>query len=209
MRSLEFSRLQRARLSPGSRFGGNFRERSAGQDGAIVLVNVPGRCGRVILVLDHQPLGLLLAAPGTHKNEAAHELFAAEPELDFTSCPLLLGIEIALDVEPATVPNHHRTRTIIALRNDSFEIGVAHGVIFSLHRHAFIGGIQRGPFGNSPGLERTVDGQAKIVMQAARGVLLDDECAVELRSSLGGSRLGSAIESPFTAILVEARHRPF
>jgi hypothetical protein len=30
-----------------------------------------------------------------------------------------------------------------------------------------------------------------------------------LRSSLGGSRLGSAIESPFTAILVEARHRPF
>jgi hypothetical protein len=43
-------------------------------------------------------------------------------------------------------------------------------------------------------------------MQAARGVLLYDECAVELTSSLGGSRLGGAIESPFTAVLVEAGH---
>ena len=61
-RSFELGGLERGGIALRRQFAGDFVERAAGEDGAVVLVNVPGGINGVVLMLDHQPLGLLFAA---------------------------------------------------------------------------------------------------------------------------------------------------
>ena len=171
-----------------------------------MVVDVPGGINGVVLMLDHQPLGLFFAALGSNQNETATEFFAGEPEFDFAVSHLLLGALAAFDAERAAVPNHHGTRPVISRRNIALEIGVAHGVVFGLDGHALIGGIQGRAFGNGPGFEHAINRQAKVVMQAAGSVLLHNEGAFELRKRFRGGRFRSAVEAPFAAVLPEAGH---
>jgi hypothetical protein len=79
-------------------------------------------------------------------------------------------------------------------------------VIFHVDGQAFIAGIERGAFGNGPGLEDSVELDAEIVMEAPRRVLLDDEDFLILTCRGAAARLRGFLEMALAFIFAKSRH---
>src|SRR5262249_19894036 len=103
----------------------------------------------------------------------------------------------------AQVPHHDRSRTIIALGNDSLKVKVGDGMILYLHGQAFVVGIKRWTFGHSPRLEHTFHLQAEVVVQTGGPVTLHDKTVPGTLLEFG-RWFRSFREASFTFVLFEA-----
>ncbi|MNV26890.1 hypothetical protein D3C71_1180200 [compost metagenome] len=124
-------------------------------------------------MFDQKPLFLLARHVGAHQVPQAFELLALQLELE-----LALGIGlggILLGNPHATVPDNHIARTVMAFGDAAFEAGVVQRMVFDVHRQALDLGVQRRALGHRPALERAIEFQAKVIMQARGVVLLDAE----------------------------------
>ena len=119
------------------------------------------------MLLDHEPLvALASGTPTFHldQGEVAFEALSIEPELQVTLAQHGRGLGFGAGnifsiygygrqgLPCAHVPYHDAAGAIVTFRDVSFEIEVRHGVIFHLHGESFVGRIERGSFGHSPGL---------------------------------------------------------
>jgi hypothetical protein len=90
-------------------------------------------------MFDHQPFVAFFALFQFHKDKTAPQFLSVQAELDFSLFQLLQRVEITLDMKSPAVPNHYRSRSIIAFGNFPFEVGVVQWMIFRLDRQALVG----------------------------------------------------------------------
>ena len=160
----------------------DFRDRASGQDGPVVLVDIPSWILGGVLVLDEQPFVALLAALQLDQHETAAQFFPVQIELDLALGQLLQRIGVAFGAERSAVPDHHGSRAIAAFGNLAFEAAILQRVIFDLHRQPLVGVTLRRSLRHGPGLQRPVNRQPEVVMQPRRGMLLHHKRISVLRS---------------------------
>ena len=124
-----------------------------------------------------------------------------QPPWSFSPCERELELALArapragrLGLPRAAVPEHDGAAAVLALGDDAFEAAVLERVVLDLHREALVRRVEARPLGHGPALQDAVELQAEVVVQAAGGVLLDDEatsrCAVPARREV---RPGSGV----------------
>ncbi len=133
-------------------------------------------------MLDHQPFVAFFALLQFHKDKTAPQFLPVQAELDFSLFQLPQCVEITLDMESPTVPNHYRSRPIIAFGNFSFEVGVVQWMIFRLDRQPLVGVVLGRSLGHSPRFQCPIDRQPEIVVQPRCPVLLNHEGVAMLGS---------------------------
>jgi hypothetical protein len=67
----------------------------------------------------------------------------------------------------AVIPEDDRSAAVSAFGDHAFELVVFDGMVFGLHREAFVRWIERRTFGNCPRKHHAVVLQAKVVVQPA------------------------------------------
>ena len=130
-----------------------------------------------IALLDEEPVLTLLRrrlAAHPHEGPSAVQLLALEGEFHRAAAVRCRGVAL-LGAPGAAVPQHDGAAAVLTLRDDAFEAAVFERVILDMHRQALLAGIEARPFRDRPALEHAVELEAKIVMQAPRRMLLDDE----------------------------------
>ncbi len=100
-------------------------------------------------------------------------------------------------VDPA-IPDDHLSGAVLAGRNHAFERCIVERMVLRLRREALFARIERRAFGHGPRLEHAIALETKVVMHAARSVLLDDE---EERTFAKRSRLGRGFRRRIEAAL--------
>ena len=184
----------------------------AGQDRLAARGDVAG-VDEPVLVLDQQPA---LAIRRSHQRERALELHAAQEDAEL---PLLqagehaaLGLgAVVEEVLPALVrgiraaiPDDHLARPVLLLRNHALERGVLERVVLGRNGKPLVGGIQRWALRHRPRFEHAPGLEAEVEVQAAGGVLLDDE---EQRPRPVGRRrrlgLGRRLEGALGGVLLQ------
>ena len=88
---------------------------------------------------------------------------------------LHLAVGPLLDVVVALVPDEHPAASVLPPRYLTLEGGVLERMVFGVHREMIVVRSLREALGERPGNEDAVMLEAKVPMQAARMVLLDDE----------------------------------
>src|SRR5262249_41280300 len=109
------------------------------------------------------------------------KLFAIERKFDFAFGDLLKRVAVTFKVECTAVPDHHGAGAVVTLRDFAFEAAVREGMIFGLNGEALVCVIERRPFRDSPGFERSVDRKTEVVMKARCAMLLDHKSISVLR----------------------------
>ena len=87
------------------------------------------------------------------------------------------GVLVPVRLPITAVPQHDRAAAILTLGNRPFEVAVIERMIFDLDRKPLVMGIERRPFGDSPGFENAIQLEPQIVVEAGGVVLLNDESA--------------------------------
>ena len=164
--------------------------------------------GVLVALLDEQPvlcvLGVGIVAPaGADERERAVELEAVQVDVDFALADRVGGVAGRIDdVVDAAIPYDDRARAVVAGRNHAFEVAVLERMILDGDGEMLIGGIHRGAFRDGPRAQDAFHLESKIVVEAARGVLLDDEGAAgggwggwDFASEWFGSARGAALLS--------------
>ena len=141
---------------------GNLLECAAAQRRTVKLVDVEAGLNELVPMLDQQPLGALASgAPRTHfgEHEFAIQFLAMQPELEITLGKHLSGERVLLgrglrwlrhvrgcggnnQLPGSDIPDHHRSRAIVARRNNPLEIEVRNRMVFHLHRQPLVGRIE-------------------------------------------------------------------
>src|SRR5690606_26320573 len=149
---------------------GQYTFRPLGQD--IVL---PRRAGFPVPLLDQQPLLLVAAATqaGAHQCPVPGQFLADQGELELAVAVGLCRIPVGLP--DAAIPDDDITAAVLPLGDAALEVAVAQGVILDVYCQALVCRIQAGPLGHRPADQSAIQLQAKVVMQIAGGMLLDDE----------------------------------
>src|SRR6266436_2782795 len=184
---MEIRRLDRDWISFWRKLLLDFVNRSAGENAAVVCVDLVSGVFGGVLVLDEEPLIAFFTVLDFDENETAAKLFAIEDKFEVTFFELRFGVEISFDEEAATVPNHNGSGAIAAFGDFSFKAAIFERMIFGLNGQAFVGCVERRTFGDGPGFESAVDGQAKIVMEASCGMLLHDKNVFGGETGSGGA----------------------
>ena len=100
------------------------------------------------------------------------------------------------DVACADVPDVHRPRAVLALRDGAFEFGILNRMVLGLHGEAVRVGFQRWPLRHGPGDQHAVVLEPEIPVQVRGVVLADDEDGFALawqRRSVGHRLAGLAL----------------
>ena len=161
----------------------------------------PVRHGLVARVLGriHAMDQPVLVARAEERVAAAHAL--AVEGRDHLAVAELLGIE------GASVPDTHRARAVLALRDVALELEVLERMVLGPNREPVLVRVRRDPARQRPGGERALVLEAQVPVQAAGVVLLHDEArALRLLASapLG---LGCLLEVALAPIAAEpVRH---
>ena len=127
---------------------------------------------------------------GADEREAARDatqpaaVASAEDGDDFAVAPLF-------NLAGADVPDFHRARAVLALRDGALELGVLDRVVLGLHREAVDVRFQRRALRHRPGDEHPVVLQAEIPVQVGGIVLADDEN--RLTRARGGGSVGNGL----------------
>ena len=143
---------------------------------------------------------LLVARLGDpHQLPQAGELLAVEAKDE-----LALGhavARIADRLPRAAVPDDHGAGAVLARRDRALEAGVGERMVLDVDRHLHLRRVERRPLRHRPAEQHAVELEAKVVVQAARPVLLDDErqrprsAASVLRCGAGAGGLRRAARS--------------
>ena len=119
----------------------------------------------------------------------AVQLLSFERECQVTFRQALMGIAFRQPI--ATIPDHHRTAAILALRNGPFERVVSNRVIFDLDGQPFFSRHEARPARHRPAFHHAVEFETQIVMQARRSMFLNHKgvasLARDLALGLGGN----------------------
>ena len=118
---------------------------------------------RRIHPVDH-PVG----AVGAEQDVAAADALAVEGDHHLVLAPLV-GL-----VGPA-VPDLHRARAVLALRDVAVEVEVLERVVLGADREVVAAGVRRDALGHRPRGQRAVALEPQVPVQGPRVVLLDDE----------------------------------
>src|SRR5262249_31406646 len=115
--------------------------------------------------------------PGTgmdaHEVPAPPELLTLQREVELTLLQSVVWIPLRMPV--AAVPDQHRAAAVFALGNGPLERVVLDRMILHLDREPLLAGNEARPASDRPALHDAVELEPQIVVQAARGMLLDDE----------------------------------
>src|ERR1700753_4166618 len=106
----------------------------------------------------------------------------------------------------ALVPYHHRSASILALRNDAFEAAILDRMIFHLDREPLIRSNVAWPFRNRPALQHTVPPEPKVIVQMRCGMFLNNKRELLLRerfSFTGAAWLAGYLEVSHRAIALK------
>ena len=172
------SRLARRTSAPLLRRRGGDGDRPVGEDALRLGVDdavLRARPRRVVLLLDQQPRLLPLAGAAVHPHQrpAAVQLLAVEAELELAGA--VAGARSPTGCQVPLSQTITRARAVLAFRDRALEAAVVDRMVLDVHRHALVGGIEARAFRHRPALQRAVELEAKVVVKAARGVLLDHE----------------------------------
>src|SRR5690606_1274986 len=150
--------------------------------------------------LARQPVFALFARllPQADQQPFAFHPLAFEREVEVSLVDILPALAFDRLPRPA-IPKHHGAAAILALRDDAFEVGLGHRMVFGPHRQPLDVGIGRGSLGHRPRLQDPIGFQAEIPMQPRRVVLLDDEAVAALARRALARRLRGL---PEVALLV-------
>jgi hypothetical protein len=157
----------------------------------------PGVGGRVHPV-DH-PVLLVLA-------RAEEDVLAGEPLAVEGDDHLVVAELLAL--VGAGVPDLHRARAVLALRDVPLEVDVLERVVLGVDRLAVLLRVLRDPVRDRPAREHAVALEPQVPVEAAGVVLLDDEARqLRLRLALAPSRLLRLLEVALLLVVGEpVRH---
>ena len=75
----------------------------------------------------------------------------------------------------AAVPDDDPTCTVLPLGDDALEAAEFEGMVIDLDGETLVGGVHRGTFGDSPGLEDDADFEAEVPVKVSGVVFLDNE----------------------------------
>jgi len=194
----------RARRSPGDLGHGAAR----GDGGVDLHIGVALAFDRVfVALLDEQPVAAFrgFATVGAEADQGPFSLqpFAVQDHLDLA---LPEGrIEVGLLRLPGSaVPHLHRAGAVVAGGDGALEGSVIERVVLDLDGEAFDEGVAGRGLGHGPGLEHAVDLDAEVVVEARRGVALDQiGQGGRLRLALAAGRLGGVGEIALRLIGLE------
>ncbi len=138
---------------------------------------IVGGALELIVLLDEQPvvLAFLAEAVALHADErpVAVQLLPVEDEFEL---PLAQAfVDIGHRLPGSLIPHHHGAAAVLAFGDGSLEAAVFDGVVFDLNGEALVGDDVAGAFRDSPTLENAAPAEAKVVVEAGGGVLLDYE----------------------------------
>ena len=89
-------------------------------------------------------------APNVKQHECSTELLSLQYDFKFAVAQLLFRRDIPFRLIGTFVPNHNGTRTVMTLRDHTFEVSVLDRVILGHRREPFGRWIQARPFGDLP-----------------------------------------------------------
>src|SRR5205807_9897879 len=111
----------------------------------------------------------------------AQRLFARENKMKLSFAK---GFEwlLSVNIVGAAIPNHDRAAAVLPLRNNSLKAFIIDRMIFDFDGEMFFAFLPRQTLWQCPRFQNALHLEAKIVMQAARGVFLNykSTCAANL-----------------------------
>ncbi len=192
--------------------GGDLFQRTAGGDAARVVDNdrvTALRHRRGVALLDQEPVlvvpaGMFSAHP--HQRPLAVQFLAVEHEFEIA---FRIGrFRVGIDRSPGpAIPDQRSPGAVLPFGNDPLEPAIFERVVFDMDRQALFGRIEARTLRHRPALQHTVELEPEIVMQPARGMLLDHEGQRPRRGLArhDACRLGRLREIAFPSVLGE-RH---
>jgi hypothetical protein len=166
-----------------------------------------------VALLDQQPIfpplsGGFSAHP--HQGPVAVQFLAFEGEFERPLAVRRLGVRIKRDPGSA-IPQHDGSAAIFALGNDPFELAIIERVVFDMDGEPLLPRVEARSLRHRPALQNAVELEAEIIMQSARGMLLDDK-GEPLAGFFAGldsaRRLRRFPEIPFPSVFFEGHARP-
>jgi hypothetical protein len=135
------------------------------------------------------------------------ELVAAELELEVALAQP--GVRVADRLPAPAVPDDDAAGSVLALRNRTLEFGVLERMVLRLDRHPLVGGTQARSLGDRPALEDAVQLEPEVIVETARGVLLDHVAQLGARSLVPSERrargrLRGAVEVALAIVLAQS-----
>ena len=103
------------------------------------------------------------------------ELLALEPEGGVSGGERLLHRFVAQVLVAAAVPDDHRPRAVLALRDHALEVAPRERVVVNGHREPLVARVHRRALRDRPGSERSSHLEPEVVVHARRVMLLDHE----------------------------------
>ena len=132
---------------------------------------IAGRFHERVALLDEQPIALALL--DLHERPFAVELVAAELEQEFA---LLESLSPILERDPlAAIPHDDSAGAVVPGRDLPLEVAVFDRMVFDVHGEPLVVHVVRRTLRNGPGPQHAAHLEAKIEVEIARGVLVDDE----------------------------------
>src|SRR4029079_14333150 len=132
--------------------------------------------------------------PQPDQRKSATKLLTLQDELEVS-----LGVprdRILLRFPRSAVPQQHRAAAVLALRDDALEVAVRDRVILDVYGQALLPRVQAGALRDGPAQQHAVQLQPEVVVQAGRGVLLDQVGPRAVRARLRGGVAGRLARDP-------------
>src|SRR5271156_2712123 len=138
-------------------------------------------CSVSVALLDQQPILFVLrvaiaTAARMHERERAVELEAVQVDIDFALADRVGGVSRRIDdLINAAIPHDAGAGAVISRWNDALEVAVFQRMVLDGDGKMLVGGIHRRAFRNRPRAQDAFHLESKIVVEASRGMLLNDE----------------------------------
>ena len=96
-------------------------------------------------------------------------------KFEFEIAVAVTRVRVANRMPTAFVPDDDLAGAVLAGRYRAFKTGIGNRMVFDVHRHALVMGVEAGPFWNRPAFHRAIEFQPEVVMQPGCPVLLNHE----------------------------------
>jgi hypothetical protein len=174
-----------------------------------MVLRVPPLHRVLVVLVEQQPLlPAGSVGPGPHQHEAPEELVPGQVQMKLPlpyGAGRIDGLTALVELPRSLVPDDDVSPSVLACRNDPFEVQILDRVVFDVERSPPRPGIQGGPLGHRPAGEHPFDLQTEVVVEPARPVTLDDE-SPPVRRRRRGDRAGGLAglrKVPFAPVRVE------
>ena len=127
----------------------------------------PGRHGKLVAVLNQEPVCAFAPFPivgHADQDKSTMQSLALQRELEVAFRQRLLGGPRSIGLPIAAVPQHDRAAAILTLRDRPFEVAIIKRMILALDRKPLVMGVERRPFGHSPGFENAIQLESQIIV---------------------------------------------